>query len=121
MADPILNEDMILAGLSPPAALDTADQLQEASWLAIANAYDRQIEREPFIQLIGAAMTMNNNLGRLQVTRRCREMMERDQLTKERLDDAVIQLIGYSESARVELFKLTELVAQCPTSLDKVS
>ncbi len=121
MADPILNEDMILAGLCAPASLDTADQLQEASWMSIANAYDRKIEREPFVKLISAAMTMNNNLGRLLVTVRVRDMLERGKLTKEQLDEAAASLIGYSESARVDLYKLTELVAQCPTSLDKVS
>lgn len=120
MADPILNESMILVGLSPPASLENIDQLQEASWLSIANAYDRKIERDEFIKLISAAMTMNNNLGRLQVTVRVREMMERNKLTKENIDAAATQLIGYSEVARLELYRLTELVAQCPTSLDKV-
>ena len=89
--------------------------------MAVVNAYDRQIKRASFIDLTNAAMTMTSNLGRLQVTARCRNMLEQDKLTKEQLADAVIQLVGYSESARVELYKLTELVAQCPTSLDKVS
>src|ERR1035437_6353686 len=121
MADPILNEDMILAGLSPAASLDVANQLQEASCMAVVNAYDRQIKRASFIDLTNAAMTMTSNLGRLQVTARCRDMLEQDKLTKEQLADAIIRTIGYSKSARVELFKLTELVAKCPTSLDKVS
>lgn len=121
MADPILNEDMILAALSVPAALAVAEQLQEASGMALANAYDRKIERAPFIDLMNAALSMSYHMAKLQVTGRIRALMERDQLTKEKLDNAAMELIAFGEASRVKLYNMTERVSQCPTSLDKVS
>ena len=121
MANPILDESMILLGLSDPVSVVMINQLQTQAWMALTAAYDRKIERGPFIEVLGAAMALNNNLGRVQVMTRVREVMDEDGFTKEGMDGVIAQLIGYSEINRLKLYGLMDMVARCPTSFDQVS
>ena len=121
MADPMINERMLVDTISVPASLENIERLQSGALMATINGFDRRLQREPYIELAAAAFSLHTHLGRLHMVARIKELFNQEKLTKERLNDAEEQLIAYCEHERVALQKLTGLVVQCPTSADPVN
>ena len=120
MGDPLVDEWQLMETLNVPATLTVIERLQSGSILALVDGFDRQIKREPFINLTGAAFSLHGHLGRLHIVARINELSKQGKLTPERLNDAEIQLIDFCENERQALRGLAALVVQCPTSATPV-
>jgi hypothetical protein len=116
MADPIVDERYLMAALDAPASLAAVEDLQSSALVAVIDAWDRKILRDPFVALTASAFSLHTQLGRLHMVARIHEMFKQDKLTDERLTDADLQLLAFCEAERISLVKLASLVAQCPTS-----
>src|ERR1017187_10411541 len=121
MADPIIDERMLLDAIDVPVSLATVECLQSGSLMAAVNAFDRKLERGPYIELTASAFSLHTHLGRLHMTARISEIFKQGKLTQARLNDAEMELLAFCETERVSMRKLTGLVAQCPTSNDSVN
>ena len=121
MADPIIDERMLMETIAVPVSLAMVERLQSGALMAAINAFDRKLERGAYIELTASAFSLHTHLGRLHLVARINEIFKQGKLTKERLAEAELGLIGFCESERVAMRGLTGLVAQCPTSNDIVN
>jgi hypothetical protein len=121
MADPIIDERMLMDTIDVPVSLGAIERLQSGALMAAINAFDRKLERSAYIELTASAFSLHTHLGRLHIVARINELFKQGKLTKERLAEAEQGLIGFCESERVSMRNLTGLVAQCPTSNDSIN
>ena len=120
MADPVFNEQYILKMLDVPVGLASIDRLQTATMLTIVDGFDRKLKREAFVRLIANALSAHANLGRLQFIKLLMDLHTQHPVTLEQLVMASTEMVAYCETERVSLVKQFQLVAQCPTSLNKI-
>jgi hypothetical protein len=120
MPDPILSERDILHRLDVPAGVASFDRLQTAAMLSIVDGFDRKIQRDPFVHLTGAALSLHANLSRLQLLDLLIEHHAKQTLTLDTLARSNTELVAYCEAARRVLVTKVELIAECSTSHDKI-
>lgn len=118
MANPKLNESMVLALLEAPLAEEGAAHFQTGSTLSIIDGFDRQIVREEFIELCNAAMGLYGSMGRLDTVTAMLHMLKHGKLTEENLQKAVEGLTHTADYHRKALVAKMSLVAQCPLDSD---
>ena len=121
MPDPILDERNILGLLDTPAGLASTDRLQTGSMLALVDGFDRRIQREPFVHLTAAVLSVHTNLGRLQFLNLITDLQKQRPLTADQLAAATIEMVAYCETERLALVHKVKLISLCPTSTDKIS
>jgi hypothetical protein len=121
MADPIIDERMLMDAIDVPVSLAVVERLQSGALMAAVNAFDRKLARGAYIELTASAFSLHTHLGRLHIINRVNELFKQGKLTQSRLTDAEMQLIAFCETERVSMRGLTGLVAQCPTSNDAIN
>lgn len=121
MADPTIDERMLMDTIDVPVSVSVIERLQSGALMAAINAFDRKLQRGPYIELTASAFSLHTHLGRLHMVARIHELFKQGKLTQEKLAEAETGLIGFCESERVSMRNLTGLVAQCPTSNDSVN
>lgn len=121
MADPIFSEATILNMLDAPASLAAVEPLRTGAILALVNGFDRKIQRDPFSLLVSSAVELHTNLGHLVLLDRMNTLNRQQQLTAEKFNEALINTIATCETGRLSLLHQMKLIAQCPTSYDKIS
>lgn len=119
-SDPQMYEPQLLDVLSVPAGVLTVERLQSGALMSVVDAFDRRIMRYPFIDLVQAAMVLNNQLGRLTLVAAIAEEVKNKTVTPEKLAEAIVGLTERAEIQRLKVLKLMQLVAACPTSEDNV-
>lgn len=120
MADPIINEFMILGVLDAKASEDTIDQLQYGAVLSTMDAFDRKIERRPFMEVAATSYKLHSLLARLASVADISRRLKDNLLTPESLDETMKQIAGAAEWQRVALMQKMNLVAQCPKTEDTI-
>ncbi len=120
--DPQIDEDKLLFILDPDNDI-SLPALRVSFYVAVVCAYDRKVEREFF----GDVLEIMRKATALQATMEvgksiCEWIKEQDSkrdcaVLQEGMEAAVQEMQGY----RKEMYNKLKLVAQCPTSDDKLS
>lgn len=120
MADPLLDERLILTMLNVPVSLEVAARLQHASLMALVDAYDRKLERESYIALAGAALELHSAAGKYKIMSSIAALQKDNKLTVEEITSSQTELDKHATKLLSNLTALFERCAMCPTSEDKV-
>lgn len=118
MPDPILDEGGILVGLDAISSPHNAERILGAAFLVLVDAFDREIEREAFVELANRVVAIHDLLGRLQIVNSMSRRFEENTLDKKMLDQAIQGITLRAEDFRRQLMSQMELVAQCPLKGD---
>lgn len=117
---PLLNERLIMDTLDKVSSPMSASRLQDGCTLAITDAFDRKIDREPFVQLLGDALNTINMLSRISAVSAMLTMLKEDRISKEKMEHALKVLTENAERHRKGLVELMDKVRQCPTNYDPI-
>jgi hypothetical protein len=118
--DPILNENLMLTTLVTPLSADDVERLQYGAMMSVVDAFDRKIKREPFCDIVAAALSLHSHLARLHLAMSIEALQKVGKLDEKKMSDATRILAEDGELQRRKLFKLMELVVACPRSDDAV-
>lgn len=121
MADPQLNEAMILDILDVPVSLEMAERLQSGALMSVLDAYDRKILRDPFTDIVAAALTLNQQLGRASLAQAVHNLIKSDGLTEEKVTATIKHYLERAEEQKAKIIKIMELVVQCPKKGDTIN
>ena len=120
MTDPVLHEPTIMDTLDCSCEADNAARLQAGALLSLVDAYDRKLEREAFVVLAGAALTLHTQIGKLYMMSSVVHNFHSGVLDSEMMTRAVSGITAMTQQAQTELIGLMKKVVACPTTQDKV-
>lgn len=121
MADPVLDEEMIISFLRVPKSCEYVNSLQSGCMQALADLYDRKVTRDEFVQGAAVCVAAYAQCSKLWMLNNVREVFEDGTLTAEKFKDAderMAQILRKHTEVVVELVKRLQ---ECPTSKDPVN
>lgn len=121
MADPLIDEQLLLALLELPSTADNSSRLQQGVLNSLADAYDRKIKRDNFLDVALAALTIKDALGRQQIMRSVDDHYRSGTLNQKLLDEAIEGLTKTVELERHKLYAYMRAISLCPTSKDTLN
>lgn len=105
---------MMLGVLSIAASPEMGERLRQGTLLAVLDAFDRKIQRENFIDILGTALNLDGYAARLILLDNMHQLFKDKDLTPERFAEAQEGLIKLVDDARMKLYRHMQLVAACP-------
>lgn len=122
-ADPKINERLLLRHLREINKPCTPDVLRFLCNMSLLACHDRAVTSEFFISVINICSEISSDLAMMEKGGALRHILTQMDGTREptKLDETLSDLVTGMMRRRVRLADMIELVAQCPTSADKVS
>ena len=116
-ASPVLDEAAILAQLAIQLSpLHSNHPTRSASVMAIVDAYDRQLPRGPFLQVVGRAVNLNEKIRQMEILRSMQLELEVNEHTREaivaRLINALQEKFKEAEEFRQGLYRDISYIEQ---------
>lgn len=122
MTSALINEYKMLELLKMDARNEGATHLATGTLLVILNAFDRKVTRQEFIAMATAALTCNDNIGRVCAIQAILDGVEANgTLTRMDLQLAKKDVDGYLAHSRAELQKAAYLLTQIRETGEPVS
>ena len=118
MASPVYNEKMIMGALALPSAEQTCLAIRQASLLATMDAWDRDIKREEFGDVLGNALPLGESLARLEILYGIADLIASGKFELQYVTTTIEDMLARAEGHRKKLLKCMELVVQCPADED---
>lgn len=104
-----------------PPSPETAGEIQQGCFLAAIDAFDRRLKRPEFIKLLVKAFSVYAQVGRLTMITAIAEMHMNGKFDDKVINESIEQLVKNTLVKKRDLYKMADLMAQCPTSDDKVN
>lgn len=120
MADPILDEDLIVQLLRAPITAKTIHALQAGAVQALCDLYDRGATRDEFANQASACIGLYGQCAKLWMLDNIRQVYESNDLDKARFDAAVDGLTDIIRKQAEVVVEIVQRLKMCPTSQDKV-
>lgn len=118
MASAVYNEGMIMQNLSYPSDQQTTLAIRQAALLATMDAWDRDLKREAFGEIIGDAMPLQEALSRLEILYGVADLIASGKFELSYITNTIEENLQRAETHRHNLIKHMELVVQCPNDED---
>jgi hypothetical protein len=118
--DPQINEAGCIFMLQQEINAETLPYHQNAAIQVIIDLYDRKVSREEFLKSAGTAVSFYATLAKLYVIEQTHALTVTNTLTLETVDTATAKLHVIAADKAAALVKIMVLLAECPTSEDKV-
>lgn len=118
MASAVYNEGMIMQNLSYPSDQQTTLPIRQAALLATMDAWDRDLKREAFGEILGTAMPLQETLSRLEILYGIADLIASGKFELSYVTNTIEDNLQKAEIHRHNLIKHMELVAQCPDDGD---
>lgn len=120
MADPILDENLLLARLkSPPNVIDT-ENLQSAAMGTLLDIYDRKVTREEFIKMASPCVALYAAVGRFELLMSIKECFDAETLDVSSFTVAATGIKAAIDAHSASVTETVNRLKACPTSQDKV-
>lgn len=122
MADPVLDEDMILSLLqSPPGSSpDALARLQAGSLQALCDMYDRKSTRDAFGQGASAAVALYGQTCKLWMLMNIKDAFNNGDLDIARFMEAEHGLLELIRKQSLTVAEIVSMLKACPTSQDSI-
>jgi hypothetical protein len=120
MADPVIDENLIVDLLDVPPSPDTARQLMAGATMLLIDAYDRQISRDYFVSVVHNAMSLHTYAGQYGAVTNTQRLLADGKLSAEVLvtsSDAAVRLLNQYIAL---CLRQAHLLRECPLSTDRV-
>lgn len=119
--DPVLSEEMILDCLSVDCTLDGIQALQTGALFSIVDAYDRLTVRDAYLPIVYASLALHATMSRIHALTMVKRLLDKGELTDEKLDAALEGLYSYATGAKIDLKRMVSHVAECAKSSNPIS
>jgi hypothetical protein len=120
MADPVLDEQLIIDLIETKPAADTMNRLRAGALMLVVDAYDRKITRERFLMVAHTAMALHSYASQYTGVDNMQDLFRAGKLDDAVLTDALGEATKLLESYIDRALKEARLLKQCPLSVDKV-
>lgn len=120
MADPILDEQVILEDLHTPVSPESTRLLQKAVIAAMCDLYDRKVTRDKFCAMLGSCLNMYASCTKLYTLDAMRTAHRDGQVSEENLN---VTITAHEDHLRTYVGAVRGIMRQlmeCPTSEDKI-
>ena len=120
MADPILDEDLIIHFLRSPVVPEMMHQMQSGAVQTLLDLYDRKVTRDEFCEAAGQCVVLYSSAARMLILDSMRQLYIDQALTPAAFDEAVVGLQRIMRIQTAGVIEIVERLKLCPTSQDKV-
>lgn len=120
MADPVLDENLILEALQRVPSYSNIGALQQGALQSLIDMYDRKMTREQFLHNAATAVSLYGQTCKLWMLGQMREAFDNGDLDIARIMQAEGALVAIMRKQTSELTEIVEQLKQCPTSQDAV-
>lgn len=120
MADPVLDEDYILALLRLPVTADNGQGLQAGAVQALCDLYDRKTTRQEFQEGAGACLVLYTSAAKFMFLERMRYAHKEEMLTEVQFAEAHKEFEDLIRTQAANVVEIVKRLQLCPTSQDKV-
>jgi hypothetical protein len=114
MADPILDEDTIVALLKTPVSARNVNAIQAGAVQALIDLYDRKCTREEFVNLASPCIALYGQAAKLALLANVEIVYDSGDLDKERFNrarDGLIDLVRKQTETVIDVVKRLQLCA----------
>lgn len=122
--DPKIHEASLVQMIDCKVGVDCTPRLQAASMMSVIDAFDRQIQRPAFLELMLAAFLLHTQMGKLYMLNEVRVNYngtdDPGQEFAATLLNTQNDVFKLAVDTHTELAKRVALLVQCPTSQDPV-
>lgn len=124
MTSPIIDEDVMMEALkaAPPTAIaEHAGRLRSGAALLLLDAFDRQVTRDQFMAIMGAAIELVDNVGRFQMVHNVKTFMqETGKVGMPDLEVTLTSLVTSVGNCTAQCTQMAKMLQECPRDEDKV-
>jgi len=122
MADPVLDENLILQLLTAPASgtIDDIGRLQAAAIQALTDMHDRKMTRDQYIQHAASAVSLYGQLCKLWMLLSMKEAFNNGDFDAARIAEAEHGLLNLVNKQVKTVHGIVTELMKCPTSQDVV-
>lgn len=120
MADPIIDEELIMALLKGTVCPDNVNRLQQGAIFALVDLYDRKVTRDEFTNMASSCIALYGQLAKLWVLRNIEQVYDEGELDKPRFHTARDALQDVIRAQCEGVIDIVKRLQACPTSEDKV-
>lgn len=111
--EPKFDENVLLERLSQPIAVTTASDMRHAAATVLIDAWDRDMIRKPFVDLVCDVLPLNDNLARLEVLMGVLAVFHAGMLTEDNLQDSIRKIAASADSHRKDVKAALTLLQEC--------
>lgn len=114
MADPILDEDMIVTLLKTPVSVQNVNAIQAGAVQALIDLYDRKCTREEFVNLASPVLALYGQAAKLSLLANVEIVYDSGDLDKDRFNrarDGLVDLIRKQTETVIDVVKRLQLCA----------
>jgi hypothetical protein len=120
MADPLMDEQLILDQLRVEPGYENIAKLQAGALQALIDMYDRKMTRGEFMHCAASAVALYGQTSKLVMLGSVRQAFDCGDLDIARIVQAEGQLIDLIRRQSGTVAEIVERLRQCPTSQDAV-
>lgn len=120
MADPVVDEDGIIALLRGAPVRDNVSRLQTGAVQALVDLYDRKVTRQEFLSAASQCLALYASVSRIELLGSIHDVFETGHLSEDSFKVAEEQLQQLIRLQTANVIELVERLKKCPTSKDIV-
>lgn len=120
MADPILDEDLIVSILQCPIKPDTVNRIQSGAMQAMVDLFDRKPTRDEFISLSAPCVALYGQAAKLWMLSNIQQVYDAGELDGSRFLVATSSLEDIIRKQCETVIEIVKRLQLCPTSQDRV-
>lgn len=121
MADPVLDEDLILYSLKCPCTKDYTQTIQAGAVQSLCDAYDRKMTRDEFTAAAAACLTLYGQASKVWMLHNVQEVFDAGNLNTQAFVDADRRMTDLLRLQCEVVIELVKRLQACPTSKDSIN
>lgn len=120
MADPVFNEDHIIALLRMPILNSSLGALQAGAIQSMIDLFDRKVTREEFVEQLAPCIALYGTATKMWLLDNIEAVHDDGDLNKEKFKAARAALVELARKQSETVVELVKRLQMCPSSQDKV-
>lgn len=121
MADPVLDETVIIAQLKSPCSKDYVHIIQAGAVQALCDVYDRKVTRDEFTTAAAACLSLYGQAAKVWMLHNIEDVFKAANLNQAAFDDADQRMTELMRKHCEVVIELVKRLTECPTSQDKLN
>lgn len=109
-----IDTEAMMAALDNVASWKNSDQIMAGAFLSIIAAYDRNVKRDVFVEMVNDTVWLYAILARLRFLAAADAMIGKEEFTQENIQNSLQILTARAEHRRQKVMEAADLVRKCP-------
>lgn len=120
MASTEIDEDFVVSALSLPVSMQASGAMRVAACSMIVDAWDRNVIKGPFIEILTTALPLNDNISRMEVLFGVLKAVQAGTCTENEIMTSIRYLAGKVDEFRKKSLVHMEKLSQCSEDYDPI-